>query len=246
METRTTAPALADPDAREFLRRADPVLARIIDARPDFRPRAWTTDLPATRRLLNAYLPGHRAAAVRARDPNDPGPPRAAFRWPAADTRGDAGDGSRGRPIERPVGAQDGNPAGGRATLRRWEPERRSVGGDVGRRRGGRPDQHFRDWAWTAHGFLLVALDRPDVFLTGDLALRRVIEREYGFDHPPTDVELAQLAERLAPVPEPRRELPVRGRVRRRGPRDGRTGRPCLTVAGRGREKCGAGRRQYP
>ena len=47
MQTRTTGPALADPVAREFLRAADPVLARIIAARPDFRPRAWTNDLPA-------------------------------------------------------------------------------------------------------------------------------------------------------------------------------------------------------
>lgn len=30
---------------------------------------------------------------------------------------------------------------------------------------------------WTARGFLLVALDRPDVFLTGDLALRRTMQR---------------------------------------------------------------------
>src|SRR5258706_7132741 len=43
----TTGPALADPVAREFLRAADPVLARIIDAHPDFRPRAWTWDLPS-------------------------------------------------------------------------------------------------------------------------------------------------------------------------------------------------------
>src|SRR6266508_103722 len=35
-----------DPEAREFLRNADPVLARIIDARPDFRPRAWIDELP--------------------------------------------------------------------------------------------------------------------------------------------------------------------------------------------------------
>ena len=35
-----------DPEAREFLRKADPVLARLIDARPDFRPRAWMDELP--------------------------------------------------------------------------------------------------------------------------------------------------------------------------------------------------------
>src|SRR5213593_2814189 len=38
--------ALADRKAREFLRNADPVLARLIDARPDFRPRAWMDELP--------------------------------------------------------------------------------------------------------------------------------------------------------------------------------------------------------
>src|ERR1700756_2842485 len=38
--------ALADPEAREFLRNADPVLAKVIDARPDFRPRAWLDELP--------------------------------------------------------------------------------------------------------------------------------------------------------------------------------------------------------
>jgi DNA-3-methyladenine glycosylase II len=37
---------VADPKAREFLREADPVLARLIDARPDFRPRAWMDELP--------------------------------------------------------------------------------------------------------------------------------------------------------------------------------------------------------
>src|SRR5258705_1875172 len=38
--------AIADPDAREFLRQADPVLARLIGARPDFHPRAWMDELP--------------------------------------------------------------------------------------------------------------------------------------------------------------------------------------------------------
>jgi DNA-3-methyladenine glycosylase II len=31
--------------AREFLRKADPVLARVIDAHPGFRPRAWMDEL---------------------------------------------------------------------------------------------------------------------------------------------------------------------------------------------------------
>ena len=32
--------------ARSYLRQADPVLARLIDNRPDFDPRAWITQLP--------------------------------------------------------------------------------------------------------------------------------------------------------------------------------------------------------
>src|SRR6476620_11937103 len=46
-DTRPRKPAaVADPKAREFLRNADPVLAQLIDARPDFRPRAWLDELP--------------------------------------------------------------------------------------------------------------------------------------------------------------------------------------------------------
>jgi hypothetical protein len=52
---------------------------------------------------------------------------------------------------------------------------------------------------WTARGFLLVALDRPDVFLSGDLALRRAIQRAYGFDHLPTEDEVAQVSDRWLP-----------------------------------------------
>jgi DNA-3-methyladenine glycosylase II len=52
---------------------------------------------------------------------------------------------------------------------------------------------------WSAHGFLLVALDRPDVYLSGDIALRRVIQRVYGFDHVPTEDELIQLSDRWRP-----------------------------------------------
>src|SRR6476619_8279636 len=41
-----TTAAVADPTARAFLRKADPVLARVIDAHPDVRPRAWIDELP--------------------------------------------------------------------------------------------------------------------------------------------------------------------------------------------------------
>jgi DNA-3-methyladenine glycosylase II len=52
---------------------------------------------------------------------------------------------------------------------------------------------------WTARGFLLVALDRPDVFLSGDLALRRAIQRAYGFDHTPTEEEVAEVSDGWRP-----------------------------------------------
>jgi DNA-3-methyladenine glycosylase II len=52
---------------------------------------------------------------------------------------------------------------------------------------------------WTARGFLIVALDRPDVFLSGDLALRRAAGRAYGFDHLPSEDEMVQLAGRWRP-----------------------------------------------
>ena len=52
---------------------------------------------------------------------------------------------------------------------------------------------------WSAHGFLLVALDRPDVFLSGDIALRRVIQRLYDFDHVPTEAELIEVSDTWRP-----------------------------------------------
>jgi DNA-3-methyladenine glycosylase II len=43
---RRTAATIADPTARTVLRTADPILARLIDAQPDFHPRAWMAELP--------------------------------------------------------------------------------------------------------------------------------------------------------------------------------------------------------
>jgi DNA-3-methyladenine glycosylase II len=52
---------------------------------------------------------------------------------------------------------------------------------------------------WTAHGFLIFALDRPDVFLPGDLALQHAVPRLYDLDHLPTEGEMAEVAERWRP-----------------------------------------------
>jgi DNA-3-methyladenine glycosylase II len=52
---------------------------------------------------------------------------------------------------------------------------------------------------WTARGFLIIGLDRPDVLLTGDLALRRAVGRAYGFERLPTDDEMLELADRWRP-----------------------------------------------
>jgi DNA-3-methyladenine glycosylase II len=52
---------------------------------------------------------------------------------------------------------------------------------------------------WTAHGFLIVALDRPDVLLSGDLALRHAVQRLYGLDHLPSKAEMVEMAEHWRP-----------------------------------------------
>jgi DNA-3-methyladenine glycosylase II len=52
---------------------------------------------------------------------------------------------------------------------------------------------------WTVHGLLIIAFDRPDVMLPGDLALRKAIQRVYMLDHLPTEKEVLALAERWRP-----------------------------------------------
>ena len=188
-----------DPEAREFLRNADPVLARIIGARPDFRPRAWLQELPpldafgtlifqvagqqlsvrATRTILSRLeqrfdgrLP--TAAEVLEADPQLLRDVGLSFRK-GATLRALA---------ERFVDGRLSDEALSRMTDDEVEAALTEVPG-IG--------------PWTAHGFLLVALDRPDVFLSGDIALRRAIQKAYGIDHVPTEEEMTQLSDRWRP-----------------------------------------------
>ena len=194
-----TGAALADRKARAFLRKADPVLGRIIDARPDFRPRAWLDELPpldafgtlifqvagqqlsvrATRTIVSRIeehfggrLPS--PAELLAADPH-------VLRASGLSAR--KGETLRAL-AERFVDGRLSDEALSQMTDDEVEAALTEVPG-IG--------------PWSAHGFLLVALDRPDVFLSGDVALRRAIERLYGFDHLPTEEEMVQLAERWRP-----------------------------------------------
>ena len=194
-----TRAAVADPEARRFLRSADPVLAQLIDGRPEFRPRAWMDELPtldafgtlvfqvagqqlsvaSTRaiiRHLEQLFGGHipSAAELLAADPQ-------VLREAGFSTR----KGQTLRALaERFVDGRLSDEALSRMTDEEVEATLTEVPG-IG--------------LWTARGFLLVALDRPDVFLSGDLALRRAIQRTYGFDHLPTEDEVAQVSNRWRP-----------------------------------------------
>jgi DNA-3-methyladenine glycosylase II len=194
-----TASAVADPAAREFLRKADPVLARIIDARPDFRPRSWADKLPpfdafgtlvfqvagqqlsvASTHAIISHLQqrfgGHMPspAELLAADPQ-------VLRDSGFSTR----KGQTLRALaERFVDGRLSDEALAGMSDEEVEAALTEVPG-IG--------------PWSARGFLLVALDRPDVFLTGDIALRRAIQRVYGFDHVPTEDELSELSDRWRP-----------------------------------------------
>ena len=48
--------------------------------------------------------------------------------------------------------------------------------------------------AWTVQGALLIALQRPDLIRTDDLALRHAIQARYRLDHLPDPAEVAELA----------------------------------------------------
>jgi len=194
----TRAP-VADPGARAFLRKADPVLGRIIDAHPNFRPRAWLDELPPLDafgtlifQVAGQQLSVRATQAIVSRlEEHFGGRLPTAAELLAADPhvlRASGLSARKGETLralaERFVDGRLSDEALSHMTDDEVEAALTEVSG-IG--------------PWTAHGFLLVALDRPDVFLSGDLALRRAIHRVYGLDHPPTEDEMLELAERWRP-----------------------------------------------
>jgi len=196
---RADGSAVADPAAREFLRRADPVLRELIDARPDFRPRAWLDDLPR----LDAFgtlvfqVIGQQLSVTATRAIVSRLQERFGGRMPsprellAADPREVRASGMSNRKsatlralAERFVDGRLSDESLARLSDEEVEASLTEIPG-IG--------------PWTAHGFLIVALDRPDVLLSGDVALRRAVRIAYGFDHLPSEDEMVRLAERWRP-----------------------------------------------
>jgi DNA-3-methyladenine glycosylase II len=195
----TTARAQEIRAGLAWLHAADPVLARLIDDRPDFDPDVWVRRLPAMGlfgalvfQIIGQQISVIAATAIFARLTE-----RFGGRVP------DAGE----------------LPAVGQETLHGLGLSRRKAATvlDLAQRfsDGRLSEAELRDLpdqevigrlteikgigAWTVQGALLIALQRPDLIRVDDLALRHTIQARYGFDHLPDPAEVADLAERWRP-----------------------------------------------
>ena len=185
--------------ARSHLRDADLVLARLIDDRPDFDPRAWLAQLPpmdlygallfqvtgqqlsvaatrATLARIEALFGGHLPAPAELLRV-DPGRLReAGLSWRKIGTLRDLA---------------------GRLSDGRLNPDVLSSLPD---------DELMAELTavpgigpWTVQGAMLIALGREDVVLPGDLALRKAVQAAYGLDHLPAQQEVLTIAEKWRP-----------------------------------------------
>jgi DNA-3-methyladenine glycosylase II len=196
-----TDPVSPDPDARALthLRGADPVLAAVIDAHAGFDARGWLRDLPAMDSfgallfmVTGQQLSVRSAARIlgRIRDRFGGRLPSAAELL-AADPDGLLAAGLSRRKVAtlRTVAGQFADGSLSDDALRALPDEeildRLTVISGIG--------------PWTVHGMLIIALDRADVVLPGDLALRKAIRRSYRLDHLPSQQEVIQIAESWRP-----------------------------------------------
>jgi DNA-3-methyladenine glycosylase II len=185
--------------ARSYLRDADPVLGRLIDGRPDFDPRAWITQLPpmdlfgallfqvtgqqlsvaATRRTMariQATFGGHLPAPAELLG-TEPEQLRAAgLSWRKVSTLRDLAERMSDGRLDADVLSQ--------LPDEELMTELTAIPG-IG--------------PWTVQGALIVALQREDVVLPGDLALRKAVRAAYQLDHLPAEQEVLAIAEKWRP-----------------------------------------------
>jgi DNA-3-methyladenine glycosylase II len=185
--------------ARSYLRKADPVLARLIDDRPDFDPRAWLTQLPpmdlygallfqvtgqqlsvpATRRTLariEALFGGHLPAPAELLAVDSGQLREAGLSWRKIATLRDLAERlSDGRLNQDALSSLPDDELIAELT---------TIPG-IG--------------PWTVQGAMLIALGREDVVLPGDLALRKAIQAAYQLGHLPTQQEVLDIAGKWRP-----------------------------------------------
>jgi DNA-3-methyladenine glycosylase II len=185
--------------ARSHLRKADPVLAHIIDARPTFDPQGWLAELP-TMELFGALLfqvTGQQLSVAATRrtlariqmlfgghlpSPDDLlGVPQDSLRQ--------AGLSWRKVATLRDLAEHFSDGRLDSTTLSRLSDD------DVITALTAIPGVG----PWTAQGALILALGREDVVLPGDLALRKAIQRAYELDHLPSQAEVVAIAEQWRP-----------------------------------------------
>jgi DNA-3-methyladenine glycosylase II len=191
---------MTDRDAAlAYLRAADPVLGRVIDAHPELVARSWLKELPTMDAFgaLIFQVAGQQLSVASTRrilerlwalfDGRNPTPAEVLAVDPAALRA----TGFSGRKVEtlRAVAQAftDGTiDPGALASMSDDEIlERLTAIKGIG--------------PWTVQGMLIVALDRPDVVLPGDLALRKAIQRVYGLEALPTPEEVREQAEAWRP-----------------------------------------------
>ena len=185
--------------ARSYLRGADPVLARLIDERPDFDPRAWLAQLPP----MDLY--GALLFQVAGQQLSVPATRRTLARIEALF------DGHLPSPTELlgvdPAKLREAGLSWRKVNTLRDLAERLSDGRlDTGVL-GTLPDDELMAeltaipgiGPWTVQGALLIALGREDVVLPGDLALRKAIQAAYRLDHLPSQQEVLAIAEKWRP-----------------------------------------------
>ena len=185
--------------ARSYLRDADPVLARLIDARPDFDPRAWISQLPS----MDLY--GALLFQVTGQQLSVPATRRTLGRIQAL----------FGGRLPSPEELLETDPAKLREAGLSW----RKIGTLrelAARLSDGRLSQDVLSslpddeliaelttisgiGPWTVQGAMLIALGREDVVLPGDLALRKAVQAAYQLDHLPAQQEVLAIAESWRP-----------------------------------------------
>jgi DNA-3-methyladenine glycosylase II len=185
--------------ARTHLRKADPILARIIERDPTFDPQVWIDELPPMD-IFGAALfqiTGQQLSVAATR--RTIGRIEALF------------DGHLPTPAEllavEPIQLRAAGLSRRKVDTLRDLAQRLSDGRlDEGELAAMSDDDFISTLTgisgigpWTAQGVLLVALRREDVVLPGDLALRKAVRDAYQLDRLPSEQEVLAIAEKWRP-----------------------------------------------